>query len=288
MLNKLIKYEAKTTARMLLPVYAGTLLAWIVMKSIGGLCTFLGIRHTLWAGLIGGIFDFLFGLMVLVAFVMTIFIAVRQFYRLLGDEGYLLLSLPVSYGQHMAAKLLCATGWMCVLFAAMQLLSGSTPAQDFEPAGVISVGNMTFDTSLSFSFIQRLALDGAVWVLTVLGIACGYLFMYLCMSIGMRWPNKRLFASVVSYLAISFICQVTVIVSLLGIGYLFYTNETAFLTVQAWLEKIGIGNIAVLTADRLFALMFAVIGVSFLLLLAANGILWYGTRRLLNKRLDLA
>lgn len=287
MLTKLLKYEAKTTARMLLPVYAGMVLAWFVTKSIDRLCTVLGLQQTFWAELTGGIFELLFGLMLLVTFVMTLFVAVRQFYRLLGEDGYLLFTLPASPAQHMAAKLLCATGWFCVLFVTMQVLSGSISTGNFESSGVIEVGNWTLDASLPFTFAQRLALDGAVWVLTILGTACGYLFMYLCMAIGMHWPNKRLFASVACYLAISFVCQITLVLSLVGIGYYFYTNDTAFLAMQTWLGELGLGNFMVLTTDKLFTLLLMVMGISFLLLLAANAILWFITHHLLSKKLNI-
>ena len=47
----------------------------------------------------------------LVVLAICSFIEIQQFYRLLGERGYLMLALPVPIWQHIAAKVICGTVW---------------------------------------------------------------------------------------------------------------------------------------------------------------------------------
>ena len=109
MLGKLVKHDLRATARVMLP-YLGAMLVLGVLtrfafpildKVSGGLPRFL-------LGLIIGLFFTVLGVSGLRVFILSI----ERFHRnLLGQEGYLMLTLPATRSQHILAKLLTSLVW---------------------------------------------------------------------------------------------------------------------------------------------------------------------------------
>ena len=111
MLGKLLKYELKASSRTLVPLYAGILILSIVCGSFfaaqansfinaGKMNIFFGILYLL-----------LFALLVAMS-VLTVVSIVQRFYKnLLGDEGFLMFTLPVSSTMLLASKTLAAVFW---------------------------------------------------------------------------------------------------------------------------------------------------------------------------------
>ena len=121
MLTKLISYELKSVARHFIPIY-GLILA---------VSTILGLYfHTLpiveWVGGIGG--GLLFGLLIAILvslyvalYVITIMMIIKRFNsNLLGDEGYLMMTLPVSVETILHSKWISSLIW----FIASAIVSG--------------------------------------------------------------------------------------------------------------------------------------------------------------------
>lgn len=114
MLRKLMKYELKSTARTLLPLY-GALIMFALINKI-----FIG------TGLDGNNADFLGGIPAMISvmgyactmaavFIVTFFVIVQRFYKnLLGDEGYLMNTLPVPLWKNIASKLFVGVIWTVV------------------------------------------------------------------------------------------------------------------------------------------------------------------------------
>jgi hypothetical protein len=104
---KLLKYELGVTARVFLPLY-GVLLAF---------CFFSGIAAPLAISQPGVIFSgvrfaVFFALAVAIS-VLTLVLTVQRFYEnLLGCEGYLMFTLPVSSHSLILSKLLTASCWL--------------------------------------------------------------------------------------------------------------------------------------------------------------------------------
>lgn len=119
MLTKLLKYELKATARVMVPLYALavalcavtniTLLEWVVKTdSDPNLVNIVLLAAS--SALIGA---------VLAA---TVVLMVQRFRsNLLGDEGHVMFTLPVSIHQHIWAKTLVAVFWvLTTLFVAFE------------------------------------------------------------------------------------------------------------------------------------------------------------------------
>ena len=107
MLTKLIGYEMKAFGRIILPLYAATIGMAIIMG--------VGIRvldEDLYSNLLGAVIIMIFVSLIIATMVMTGVLCVQRFYRnLLGNEGYLMFSLPVGTHQLILAKVLSSLIW---------------------------------------------------------------------------------------------------------------------------------------------------------------------------------
>ncbi len=145
MLGKLLKYELKASARTLLPLYVGTLLAALVcgistavqisrnnqihQAIMNG--TSISFSGSSYAGL-----DTVIGFTMLLVFafciavtVLTIMCVVQRFnHGIAGNEGYLMFTLPVQHDILLASKLLGALVWslasMLVIFLVGIIIGG--------------------------------------------------------------------------------------------------------------------------------------------------------------------
>ena len=113
MLGKLMKYEIKATGRTLIPLYIALLAFAIINKIFIG----TGLAHKLEGfGSIPFILSILgYGCTMTAVFIVTFFVIIQRFYKnLLGDEGYLMNTLPVSTITNITSKISIATFWNIV------------------------------------------------------------------------------------------------------------------------------------------------------------------------------
>ncbi len=120
MLGKLLKYEMKASARTLIPLYIGTLVAAVVCAFItASLVTDDGVLFSVMYGKTPRIFSafvflLFFGLCVAIM-VLTAMIVIQRFNKnLIGDEGYLMFTLPVTHVQLLSSKLIAGLLWVLI------------------------------------------------------------------------------------------------------------------------------------------------------------------------------
>lgn len=102
MLGKLLKYEFKATARTFLPIYGA-----LILVALGNRLFRMG-NIDLGFGLTTAI---LVGLFVALG-VLTLIVTIQRFNRnLLGDEGYLMFTLPVTPNELIFSKLITTVVW---------------------------------------------------------------------------------------------------------------------------------------------------------------------------------
>ena len=101
MLGKLLKYEIKATARWFLPIYIIIFLFAFINRLIN---PFQKVGDTYTATVEGlnflnfmrGISIFVYFALIVAVIAMTFIIIIQRFYKnLLGDEGYIMFTLPV-------------------------------------------------------------------------------------------------------------------------------------------------------------------------------------------------
>ena len=97
---KLLKYEWKACARICLPLYAVELLVAFINRLL-----YSDIGSKLLYGIPSIVMTMLYAAIMVALFVVTAVVLVQRFYKnLLGSEGYLMFTLPVSVSQHILSK----------------------------------------------------------------------------------------------------------------------------------------------------------------------------------------
>ena len=109
MFSKLLKYEYRATARVMMPVY-GIFLLLVGCTALTRFVTYYLLPDTL--------LDFVRDLLTVFSFfgfvgvlLVCSLLSVVRFYQMLGDSGYLYFSFPVTPTQHMLARALVGTTW---------------------------------------------------------------------------------------------------------------------------------------------------------------------------------
>ena len=247
MLGKLLKYEFRATARLFLPIYAA-------IAILAGLMLLLRALPDDATGV--SFLTFMVGLLYVVAafglVVTTVVVLVSRFYKnLLGAEGYLMFTLPVTTGQNILAKLIPAMCWtvgsslLCFLVVILQdFLSGGVPIRipNGETAGFI--------------------------LLMLLALAAFILFCYMCMAIGQTFNEHKFLASVGAFIIIQLVLQILGVAGAFGLFKLGALANLSFNVdnIPGWSVLLG-ANLA---------------------MLAACAVLFLITRWLLDKKLNLA
>lgn len=198
---KLLKYEWKACARACLPIYGAVILVALINR----LFAMVGISNVL-----GGMPEILaamayFGVMVAV-FVVTLVILVQRFYKsLLGDEGYLMFTLPVTVSQHIWAK--------CIIAFVMSVLSGVAAfismlilvTEQIQLTGIMEFFGDLFRVVAEYPESILYSLE--LLLLMVIGGFCGILFVYLCIALGHLAKKHRVAMAVVWYFVLSTVLQ---------------------------------------------------------------------------------
>ena len=261
---KLLKYEWKACARTCLPMYAAVLLLALVNR-----LTMKDQVQELFHGIPTALMGLLyFGVMVAV-FVVTAVILIQRFYKnLLGDEGYLMFTLPVTVSQHIWAKTIIAVA-MSVLSVIAAILS----------IGILGggVGIIQGAATVMQGLVQRpnefvVGLEIVIWLLILTVV--GTLFIYLCMALGHLAKKHRVLMAVVWYFVLSTVLQFLFMFFIMGVGNL--PLEGFWMALNDFFRGVGVAgtiHIGMIT----LCLGTAAVGAVFFL----------GTRYILKNKLNL-
>ena len=221
MLGKLMKYEFRATAIYFLPIYVVLVLvsglryvvSLISQKFSNGFSAFSGFSLSA-----------IYLLLALGLAITTFIVIIIRFYKnLLGTEGYLMFTLPVSVEENILAKLIPSVVWFfgsCVLgmltiAPAMGLRFNDNP--------------FTMFTGIRLGDVPEILLA----VLMVIGSIAGtFLFYYLCMCIGQMFNSHRFLASAGAYIVIQTVLQI------LGIAFIWIcASSFSSRAFVAWLSN---------------------------------------------------
>ena len=213
MFGKLMKYEMKSLSKGLIPLYGAILAVALInsiMWSVGG----NGPAST--SGTIGGLSQLTamlvyFGLCVAIA-VVTFLVVVQRFYKgLLGQEGYLMFTLPVPTWQLTLSKLVGAT-IMTILSGIVGILSvfilgsvGINWGAFFRDLGQLFAN---WDLDMTFICIE-------LFLLGIVSTASMVTDIYIAMALGYLSNKHRVAMSFVWFIVIQ--TALSFLTGLLGI-----------------------------------------------------------------------
>lgn len=230
MLGRLLKYEFRATARLYLPLYLVVLalgllgrlslfgVPWHVSYGGEGYGSWFSAGPQLsgfWGEALAVVISLTlvaYVLAALGAFVVHFIITIQRFWKnLMGDEGYLMFTLPVSTDAILWSKAICAFVWSIATVVAVTL---SVLLLCVSPELVRLMGNF-IRQNISPSTWRRIwifltsAFPASLWAKMVLmGLLDGFekLFvLYAAMAIGHTVNRHKVLASVGGYLAIAMV-----------------------------------------------------------------------------------
>ncbi|TFH44961.1 ABC transporter permease [Streptococcus equinus] len=216
MFSKLLKYELKSVGKWYFALNASIIaMSFFLGFSIKSLTNFAeehsNISSNNFAQLIPIILALIFGVLVASACIATVVIIVRRFYKnLFGREGYLTLTLPVSTHQIILSKLVASAIWtafnLLIVLIGIAILILPISGLGHFLAILPQIGKML---TLKDWFLLLL--------LEIISVLSGILMIYLAISIGQLFANKRGLMAFIAYCVLSIIL---IIVSELTSGQL--------------------------------------------------------------------
>lgn len=265
MLTKLLKYEFRATARLFGPFY----LVLIVFALVNRMIRFerlvdldASIFGFGFLEMLGFLARLVYFVLIVGVLVMTLLIMVQRFYKsLLGDEGYLMFTLPVRSWQHIVSKLITAVTWAT---ASGLVTAGSimifTAKAGLWPALREGVKNINDTFGITAFFVY----PGAV----LAAMASGILVIYAAIALGQLSSRHRILASFGWFAALDFASKALVLALFLP-------------SAQAYWEKIT-DAVSDAMSINLMAVWFVILPTIVLSLLH-----FFLTNYILDRRLNL-
>lgn len=262
MIRKLLKVEFREAFSSMLPVGAGML----VLSALTALNSAVTARiRVSSAGFdwLGALLAFAAAVCFISVLAVCFFANVNRFYRMLGEEGYIQLTLPATMSQHIAAKLIAAVVTTLVTF--------------LFPAGASWLTDMLRDgrDMVRGGGLSLLLLTA---VIALAGMAMGYLHTYLSCAVGSLFPQHRKLASILSFFALQFLAQ---ILFMLAVYFAATRMEVLLNSFSRFaLDLLSSPN------GEMKAIFGSLIGVS-AVEIVIDAVLWLITQTILTRKLNL-
>ena len=264
MLGKLLKYEIRATSRVYLPLL-GVLVALAASDKL-----FLRISeqsNATWASYVSTTLTVAFVLTMAALAIVALVVTIQRFYRnLLGDEGYLMFTLPVSTDQLILSKLITAGMWMIItglaafFSIAFMVLKGSDWNEVLRWIPQLN-------EQLGSSGINGWSAVAAFFIVVVFSVFYEILMFYASMSLGHLSNKHRFLLSVCAFIGLNTVIQT--ITTILGVR--------------------NLDNIRFLVMERMTAAgaFWFVIGAILLYEIVIGTALFFLSRSVLKYRLNL-
>lgn len=206
MLGKLMKYDFRCMVRKFGPLWLGL----IGLAAVNGFT----VGHVLDNGNVEGFLNFLFGVVPIILLfalwvatcVMMIMFVCERFYKgLLGDEGYLMFTLPATPAEHIASKLIVA--FVMELITGLAALAAMiTFVTIYDGAGFLQGLRELGDFLARHGAEIPKGTGGLLFqlfLLAVLSAVCTDLQIYLAIALGHLARKNRVAMSVIAFVGIN-------------------------------------------------------------------------------------
>ena len=273
MLRKLMKHEFRATGRIMLPLFL-----ILLVTSVGANISTRGILDTdsKFLNVLGVLLVMAFVIAIIGVCVMSMVVMVQRFYRnLLQDEGYVMMTLPVSVHQQVWSKLIVSAVWFAltvvVVCVACLVMAFDVGFVQQIAAGCREVFRELYRNFTAYYAINGTALAVEFLVMCFVGCCAMCLQFYASLAIGHSFANHKMAWSVLWFFIIQFVVQ------LLGGSVIAVLDES-------WLHHLLMGwtdNLTGVAAMHL-SMVFLILGE-----LVYGAIFYFLTTYFLKKRLNL-
>lgn len=181
MLGKLVKYDFMATARTFLPLYG----ALIVLSAVNRVLFALGLTVPSIVG------TSVSSILMAAIWVVTLVLTIQRFKRnLLGREGYLMFTLPVSVDWLIISKAIVSAVWFVAGGLVMALSIFVMASREFDLqqflAGLSEISRALADLGPHGGLFIT---EGVIFC--ILALLSGILLIYACLSLGMLANRRR-------------------------------------------------------------------------------------------------
>ena len=274
MLRKLIKHELRATGRIM-----GIMLGLTLLSAVGGNIAVHNLMETqsVVLSVLGSLMLTTCVVMLAAVFIVTFVLMIRRFYQnLLRDEGYLMMTLPVSVHEHVLSKLFVSLIWAAAT-AITTLLAMGILVFDLEFVDMIVYDLEELIKQLYFSDIRLIDYTGhfalfalETILLMIAADSCFCMQFYAAMAAGHSFTHHKGLLSAAAYLIFS----IAWVVLQSGVTYVFNI-------IMPQGISIGFQSISPIAAAHITLL-------SVIAAVMIPTVLWYGiTTWFLQKRLNL-
>lgn len=277
MLGKLIKHELRGSGRTMLPfILVSLFLAVMAGFSIRGMEL---QQDYSWFNILFGIVIFLFVAGLMAVCIMSVVVVINRFRQnLLGDEGYLMFTLPVSVDQHLWSKLIVSAIWFaataltCMLAVMLMLLCNINNFEiDWSEVGYV-MGELGRKMK-EFGVLHIVGYCLGLLAIFFVGSCVSCLTFYCAMAIGYSFSNRKVLLSILAFFGID------ILFSILQPSLIMLLN--AIPGVELFMENLDLNQVNAAGSVHIVLLCW----VLYLAIHAA--VLYIPTRLLLKKKLNL-
>lgn len=226
MTGKLIKYEFKSSIKLISVIWAALIAASILLGIVSN--TFRNVfSANFYNSHVADVLELLSGLLyggIMVAMiVITVIIIIMRFYKgLLGEEGYLMHTLPVKPWQLITAKGIVASAIVLVstivallsIFIILGLINFNDIVELFGAIAEVSKEHPSYILiGIEFTIITILSIIGSVYQI------------YVALAIGQLVNKYRIIVSLAAYIGIGMVLSILgVIAMLIGASSAYFSN----------------------------------------------------------------
>lgn len=265
MLRKLMKHELRSTMRTMLPLFAVVLALSICvsfMVRTGAMDSDSTILSIFCALITGG-----YGIALGACFVVVLVLMINRFRtNLLGDEGYVMFTLPVSVHQLIWSKILISCLWFvgtCIVVCLSGLIVAFDTSflVDFKQAF-----QMIWQEMNTYYALNGTAIFIEILVLFFFGYAACCLQFYSAMAVGHSFDRRKTLYSILFFFGAQFVIQMLSSLLFLSNGF------------ESWFSHL---DMSVMTSVHTF------FGLSIFCTLVYCAIFYFITTHFLQKRLNI-
>lgn len=211
-----MKHEFRATGRVMGPLFGLLLIAAIAARFSVGVLLESSARFL---NLLGGLFTTAFVIAIVGVCVMSLVLMINRFRtNLLGDEGYIMFTLPASVHQQIWSKLIVSAVWFIAAGLAVAAASFILVAQQGFWEEIRRGFAEIFRHLTAYYAFNGTAFLFELLALIFVGCCVLCLEFYAAMAIGHSFANHKVLYSVLSFLGLQFVMQ------LLSGGILVGTN----------------------------------------------------------------
>ena len=267
MLRKLMKHEFRATGRIMLPLFL-----ILLVTSVGANFSTRGLLETdsKILDILGVLLVAAFAIAIASVCVMSMVVMIQRFYKnLLQDEGYVMMTLPVSVHQHIWSKLIVSAVWFALTLVVV-CLACFIMAFDVGFLHQIAAGFQELFQEICRNLSAYYAFNGTAVVAEFLvtcfvGCCAMCLQFYAALAIGHSFANHKMAWSVLWFFLIQFAVQF-----LGGMGIVLLDESWFHHLLLGWTDNISgmasvhLGMFAVILGEVVYSAIFYFLTTYFL------------------------